>query len=794
MNFLKNRIEDTKVSITIDDFKKQTKAQSLLIQFLDNIRISIPRFCYHPQLAIAGNCRMCLVEVHNSIKPVASCATNITANMIIYTNSRLVKEARENVMEFLLINHPLDCPICDQGGECDLQDISFVFGTDRGRFYENKRAVTNKFAGPLIKMIMSRCIHCTRCTRFFDEYVGKPFFGVVNRGSLTEIDTYVYNIVNSEISANVTDLCPVGALTTKPNAFTARPWELRDFNSIDILDSYCSPIRVDLKENNKIARILPRLNNNIAESFIITDKIRFIYSVLNDLTFYKPTILNSNGVYIAYTFTYVMTFLSYNLRYLTYKFLGLGKFIDYTTLTIIKSIKQKLLNFSLINDYNTLSNNNVQLNKLIAKDNRNFFGLLHQALYHDCLNALIVVNCNLRYELPLLNVRLRKFTLKNRNNNAFVGLFGDIKNTYVNYNYIHLGTSAFNYYNFFSGKSWVSFRFIFNRLNSSVFEFNTIRYNIVLKGISMNLSWIYNTLHSFINETSVFKIINFVNLKFNYYNFNINLFNDISYINSIYMNCYQTLTSFFQLYTYRNETYPHFQSNNKQVLYFGLNVDVNNFSKFYSGSGFKIYQGIVVKHVADKIFEQGIKVILPTKTWLEYYRGYTLDFKGNMLQFVRVYLKNKTLPYTADYFMELTIRCFLNSKKSSIKFLSIEDQKKIATKEAITSFILKQISVINNYYFTWTFFKPAFFKDTEDSQYIDQTGSILNVMDFSSTLLEVYIDHSRPNIKFNNISKFINHNITFVNFLNNYYANDMLSKVSITLNFCNNLIKKTDNF
>jgi NADH dehydrogenase (ubiquinone) Fe-S protein 1 len=208
--------------VNINGLKKNVENGLTILQACESQGVTIPHFCYHDKLSIAGNCRMCLVEDSKSLKPLASCAVNINPNMQIFTNTELVKKARESVLEFLLANHPLDCPICDQGGECDLQDQSLVFGGDRGRFYETKRAVEDKNFGPLVKTIMTRCIHCTRCVRFADEIAGTSSMGMTGRGSKSEIGFYIEKVLNSEVSGNIVDLCPVGALTSKPYAFTAR--------------------------------------------------------------------------------------------------------------------------------------------------------------------------------------------------------------------------------------------------------------------------------------------------------------------------------------------------------------------------------------------------------------------------------------------------------------------------------------------------------------------------------------------------------------------------------------------
>ena len=244
-----------------------------VLQACELADVEIPRFCYHEKLSIAGNCRMCLVEMEKSPKPIASCAMPAAEGMNIKTNTALVEKARKGVMEFLLANHPLDCPVCDQGGECDLQDQSLYYGVDKSRFIENKREVSEKYMGPLIKTQMTRCIHCTRCVRFATEVAGVPEIGAIGRGENMEITTYLEKSMESELSANVIDLCPVGALTSKPYAFEARPWELKKTESIDVMDAVGSNIRVDTY-NWEVKRILPRLNNEINEEWI-SDKTRY---------------------------------------------------------------------------------------------------------------------------------------------------------------------------------------------------------------------------------------------------------------------------------------------------------------------------------------------------------------------------------------------------------------------------------------------------------------------------------------------------------------------------------------
>src|SRR5690349_76700 len=259
--------------MTIDGTEIEVPAGITVLQACELAGKEIPRFCYHDRLSVAGNCRMCLVEQEKAPKPIASCAMPVAEGMVIKTDTPMVKKARNGVMEFLLINHPLDCPICDQGGECDLQDQAMAYGFDRGRFEENKRAVKDKDFGPLIKTSMTRCIHCTRCVRFATEIAGVEELGATGRGESMEIGTYVEKALTSELSGNMIDLCPVGALTSKPYAFVARPWELRKTESVDVLDAVGSNIRVDSR-GGEVLRVLPRVNEAINEEWI-SDKTRF---------------------------------------------------------------------------------------------------------------------------------------------------------------------------------------------------------------------------------------------------------------------------------------------------------------------------------------------------------------------------------------------------------------------------------------------------------------------------------------------------------------------------------------
>jgi NADH-quinone oxidoreductase subunit G len=286
--------------IIINDTEHDFPDGITLIQACDLVGVEIPRFCYHERLSIAGNCRMCLVEVVGMPKPVASCAMSVNdlrpghdgTPPTILTESETTKKAQEGTLEFLLINHPLDCPICDQGGECDLQDQTVAFGFDAGRFQDNKRAVEDKYLGPLIETYMTRCIHCTRCVRFMTEVAGVQELGAIGRGEDMEITTYLEHGMQSNLSGNVVDLCPVGALTSKPYAFLARPWELTKTPSIDVMDALGSSIRVDAR-GREVLRILPRINDAVNEEWI-SDKARHVWDGLRTQRLDQPYVRRRN--------------------------------------------------------------------------------------------------------------------------------------------------------------------------------------------------------------------------------------------------------------------------------------------------------------------------------------------------------------------------------------------------------------------------------------------------------------------------------------------------------------------
>jgi NADH-quinone oxidoreductase subunit G len=283
--------------LTINGHEVEVEQGLTVLQACEQAGIEIPRFCYHERLSITGNCRMCLVAMERSPKPIASCAMPAADGMVIHTDTPEVEKARKGVMEFLLINHPLDCPICDQGGECDLQDQAMGYGLDHSRFQENKRAVPQKYMGPLIKTFMTRCIHCTRCIRFATEVAGVPELGATGRGEDMEVGTFVGKALSSELSGNLIDLCPVGALTSAPYAFHARSWELRKTESVDVMDAVGSNIRLDAR-GPEVLRVLPRSNDEVNEEWI-SDKSRFAIDGLRRQRLDRPYVRRDGRLHPA---------------------------------------------------------------------------------------------------------------------------------------------------------------------------------------------------------------------------------------------------------------------------------------------------------------------------------------------------------------------------------------------------------------------------------------------------------------------------------------------------------------
>ncbi len=413
-------------TLTIDGQEITVPPGSTIMQACEAAGAEVPRFCYHDRLSIAGNCRMCLVEMERSPKPVASCAMPAGDNMVISTNTPLVKKARQGVMEFLLINHPLDCPICDQGGECDLQDQAMAYGYDRSRYEENKRAVEDKYLGPLVKTIMTRCIHCTRCVRFITEIAGIEELGATGRGEDMEIGTYVEAALSSELSGNIVDLCPVGALTSKPYAFAARPWELRKTESIDVHDAVGSNIRVDCR-GREVMRVLPRLHEDVNEEWI-SDKTRHAVDGLGRQRIDRPYVRFGDRLRPA---TWGEAFRAATQRLADRpgeKMAAIvGDMVDAEAMTALKDLMDACgcPNVDCRQDGAKIGGGasaGWRFNTTIA-------GI-------EDADALLLVGTNPRWEASLLNARIRKRWLQG---GFRVGLIGEAVD--LTYDYQHIGTS-----------------------------------------------------------------------------------------------------------------------------------------------------------------------------------------------------------------------------------------------------------------------------------------------------------------------------------------------------------------
>jgi len=424
-----------------------------ILQACELAQVEIPRFCYHEKLSVAGNCRMCLVEIEKSPKPVVACAMPIMPDMSIFTNTPLVKKAREAVLEFLLINHPLDCPICDQGGECDLQDNALVHGSDRSRYFEYKRGVEDKNCGPIVKTVMTRCIHCTRCVRFLTEVAGLEDFGVIGRGEKAEIGTYINKFIKTELSGNIVDLCPVGALTSKPYAFIARNWELKKINSIDYFDALGSNIVVhtrnvsllpkDISEesnittlSDEIVRILPRLNENLNEEWL-SDKSRYAFDglkyqrLLNPVSLEDGILKNSNwNDFLLNILYYLNTNIKKNFINKKYKNL----------IALSGPLSDIESSYYLFQFLNLFGSNNFQCEEELYDFNVDiplFYRFNSKIKNIEKSDVILLIGLNVRNESILVNTRIRSQILKKE---IKVGLIGNPVD--LTYSYNHLGNST----------------------------------------------------------------------------------------------------------------------------------------------------------------------------------------------------------------------------------------------------------------------------------------------------------------------------------------------------------------
>src|SRR5580658_10073139 len=424
--------------IIIDGREIDVPAEYTVLQACEAAGAEIPRFCFHERLSIAGNCRMCLVELVGSPKPIASCAWGVRdcrpgpkgEPPEVKTRSPMVRKAREGVMEFLLINHPLDCPICDQGGECDLQDQAMAYGVDASRYRENKRAVEDKYIGALVKTIMTRCIHCTRCIRFSTEVAGVAELGAIGRGEDMEITTYLETAMTSELQGNVVDLCPVGALTSKPYAFAARPWELNKTESIDVMDALGCAIRIDTR-GREVMRILPRTNEDINEEWI-SDKTRHVVDGLRTQRLDQPYV-RDNGKLRPASWSEAFKAIAAKVAHGNPKRIGamVGDLAAVEEIFALKDLMTRLgvANLDCRQDGSALDPKwgraSYQFNPTIA-------GI-------ETADALLIVGSNPRKEATILNARIRK---RWRAGNFPIGLIGPKAELTYTYDYLGAGTET----------------------------------------------------------------------------------------------------------------------------------------------------------------------------------------------------------------------------------------------------------------------------------------------------------------------------------------------------------------
>ena len=564
---------------------------------------------------------MCIVQINNGLG--VSCAINISNNIIIYTNNQRVREARESVLEFLLINHPLDCPICDQAGECDLQDLSLVFGTDKGRFYEDKKRSIDNFCqnGPLIKTIMTRCIHCTRCVRFANE-LSNFSLGVLDRGSNMEIGTYIDISLLDELSGNIIDLCPVGALTSMPYAFKYRPWELSNYSNIDFLDSIGSSIRLHIF-SNKIVRILPLLDEYLNEEWI-SNRTRFSYdALLINRNFYPKIKIYEK--FIVFSWDFIINYLFYYIN----KYIFLNKNI-YSFISYYIDIYSSLCLKSFFNSFGCI---NIIYNKGInwIYDFSNFIFLNSLISELEFIKFYLFICCNLRLEAPLLNLRIKKNYNLNKINNIIIYSYG-LPLSYFTFPIKNLGNILNKFYLMLEWKH----RFL------SEFFFKSF---LTLSFINFNY-YIFNKPIFFIGNSVILR------------NDSINLFLSILYFiqNKFKLSCINLINSYMGFYSFSNIIYNkiNFNLSFKGFLY---NLTGDSLINFDIDNSFMVYQGFINNYNNNDII---LPIAGPYEVDLLYFNleGRYRLMKQSIKSFIGLYANWEVISLLNLY----------NKKKKKLKF------------------------------------------------------------------------------------------------------------------------------
>ena len=566
--------------ITVNNKEIEFENGMTVLQACELAGAEIPRFCYHERLSIAGNCRMCLVEMEKSSKPIASCAMPATEGMKIKTNTEKVEKARKGVMEFLLANHPLDCPVCDQGGECDLQDQSLYYGFDKSRFKENKRKVKDKYMGPLIKTIMTRCIHCTRCVRFATEVAGVTEIGAIGRGENMEITTFLEKSMESELSANVIDLCPVGALTSKPYAFEARPWELKKTETIDVMDAVGSNIRVDTY-GWEVKRVLPRLNEEINEEWI-SDKTRYACDGLLKQRIDKP-FKRENGKLIECSWDEALNIVGSKIKETDKNQIGFhaGDMLSMETINSLKEFAKKLSipNYEFREKPFYLNSDN--------KMNYIFNSSIKGIEESDCI---VLIGTNPRHEATMLNARIRKAFVAKKIPIISFGDPGDLTYDYTN-----------------AGNSTEDIKKLLNKENeTSKILLNSKKPIIIIGESALELKsakFILQGIKKFLKEN------NFINENWNAFNV---LLQNASSVGAIDLGFFEKGNSF--------NFFNKLKNNEFKLLYF---IGSDNLD-FIKSNEFIIYQGSHGDRMA-----QIADVILPSPAYTEQ-NGLFINLEGRL--------------------------------------------------------------------------------------------------------------------------------------------------------------------
>jgi NADH-quinone oxidoreductase subunit G len=570
------------LKLKVNNIDVEVEEGLTVLQACEKAGIEIPRFCYHEKLSIAGNCRMCLVEMEKSPKPVASCAMPAAEGMNIKTNTEFVEKARKGVMEFLLANHPLDCPVCDQGGECDLQDQSMFYGVDKSRYKENKRQVAEKNMGPLIKTQMTRCIHCTRCVRFATEIAGVPEIGAIGRGEDMQITTYLEQSMQSELSANVVDLCPVGALTSKPYVFEARPWELKKTETIDVMDAIGSNIRVDTY-GWEVKRVLPRINENINEEWI-SDKTRYACDGLLNQRLDTPFI-KYNGKFEKASWNEVFNIIKSKFENTDKeKICGIsGDLVNMETLYIFKEFFNKTLG-----SYNLESRHDHTYLNPEKRENYLFNSSINGIEEAD---FILLIGSNPRYEATILNARIRKSYLLNKTQIISLNDVGDLT-----YPYKALNGDIENIKNIIEDKHEISSLIKDAKKPLIIFGQSSLKSN--------SAKYIFESFKTFLNKND--KISN------NWNSLNI-ISENASTVGAFDLGLYKTEDG-------SNEVLKNLEKNKFEIVYL-LGQDSLKFKKL---NEFIIYQG---SH-GDKGAEMA-DIILPGAAYTEQ-NGYFTNLEGKL--------------------------------------------------------------------------------------------------------------------------------------------------------------------